>query len=218
MFDHDKVRFTSAQCLAEDILKLSHRRSDILLGYLGIDSLVELNGALHRDAGVSTAPNWDGWRRRASLSISAAVTQSGPALGVYTLVLKHKRRIFLGLCITCTSTSSRTTWWIMSISPLVSSSCGINSAHWTWRTLWLSIVETVHLTHGTCWGIMMFVVELENMSRRSVNAVHLFVLYLGRCILVKKTQNKTKKPPKENTIIPNGLGNWWINIDWRIIS
>lgn len=57
MFDHDKVRFTSAQCLAEDILKLSHRRSDILLGYLGIDSLVELNGALHRDAGVSVAPN-----------------------------------------------------------------------------------------------------------------------------------------------------------------
>lgn len=46
MFDHDKVRFTSAQCLAEDILNLSHRRSDILLGYLGIDSLLELNGAL----------------------------------------------------------------------------------------------------------------------------------------------------------------------------
>ncbi|XP_051906636.1 mitoguardin 2 [Hippocampus zosterae] len=44
MFDHDKVRFTSAQCLAEDILKLSHRRSDILLGYLGIDGLQELNG------------------------------------------------------------------------------------------------------------------------------------------------------------------------------
>uniref|UniRef100_A0A3Q3SM53 Mitoguardin 2 n=1 Tax=Mastacembelus armatus TaxID=205130 RepID=A0A3Q3SM53_9TELE len=44
MFDHDKVRFTSVQCLAEDILSLSHRRSDILLGYLGIDSLLELNG------------------------------------------------------------------------------------------------------------------------------------------------------------------------------
>ncbi|XP_047426388.1 mitoguardin 2 [Mugil cephalus] len=49
MFDHDKVRFTSAQCLAEDILKLSHRRSDILLGYLGIESVQELNGALPRD-------------------------------------------------------------------------------------------------------------------------------------------------------------------------
>ncbi|XP_013862031.1 mitoguardin 2 [Austrofundulus limnaeus] len=48
MFDHDKVRFTTVQCLADDILKLSHRRSDILLGYLGIDSLVELNGALPR--------------------------------------------------------------------------------------------------------------------------------------------------------------------------
>ncbi|KAM9820609.1 mitoguardin 2 [Neosynchiropus ocellatus] len=49
MFDHDKVRFTSSQCLAEDILKLSHRRSEILLGYLGIDSLLELNGSLPGD-------------------------------------------------------------------------------------------------------------------------------------------------------------------------
>ncbi|KAM9841085.1 mitoguardin 2 [Aulostomus maculatus] len=57
MFDHDKVRFTSAQCLAEDILKLSHRRSEILLGYLGIDSLLELNGALPRDAEGSLGPN-----------------------------------------------------------------------------------------------------------------------------------------------------------------
>ncbi|CAL9682189.1 unnamed protein product [Knipowitschia caucasica] len=49
MFDHDKVRFTSVSCLAEDILSLSHRRSEILLGYLGIESLLELNGALPRD-------------------------------------------------------------------------------------------------------------------------------------------------------------------------
>ncbi|RVE66008.1 hypothetical protein OJAV_G00122180 [Oryzias javanicus] len=54
MFDHDKVRFTSVQCLAEDILKLSHRRSEILLGYLGIDSLMELNGALPR--GIEASP------------------------------------------------------------------------------------------------------------------------------------------------------------------
>ncbi|KAJ3604834.1 hypothetical protein NHX12_026886 [Muraenolepis orangiensis] len=46
MFDHDKVRFTSAPCLAQDILSLSHRRSDILLGYLGIEGVQELNGAL----------------------------------------------------------------------------------------------------------------------------------------------------------------------------
>ncbi|XP_029940339.1 mitoguardin 2-like [Salarias fasciatus] len=54
MFDHDKVRFTSAQCLAEDILKLSHRRSEILLGYLGIDSLLELNGSLPRELDASS--------------------------------------------------------------------------------------------------------------------------------------------------------------------
>lgn len=49
MFDHDKVRFTTTNCLAEDILNLSHRRSEILLGYLGIDSLLELNGALPQE-------------------------------------------------------------------------------------------------------------------------------------------------------------------------
>ncbi|KAL4004788.1 ribose-phosphate pyrophosphokinase [Sarotherodon galilaeus] len=57
MFDHDKVRFTSAQCLAEDILNLSHRRSDILLGYLGIDSLLEINGALPRNPEGSSGTN-----------------------------------------------------------------------------------------------------------------------------------------------------------------
>ncbi|XP_074474468.1 mitoguardin 2 isoform X2 [Sebastes fasciatus] len=57
MFDHDKVRFTSAQCLAEDILNLSHRRSEILLGYLGINNLLELNGALPRDTEGSSGPN-----------------------------------------------------------------------------------------------------------------------------------------------------------------
>ncbi|KAM4720390.1 mitoguardin 2 isoform 2-T2 [Anableps anableps] len=57
MFDHDKVRFTSDQCLAEDILKLSHRRSEILLGYLGIDSLLELNGAMPRDSEGSYGTN-----------------------------------------------------------------------------------------------------------------------------------------------------------------
>uniref|UniRef100_A0A673FV49 Mitoguardin 2 n=1 Tax=Sinocyclocheilus rhinocerous TaxID=307959 RepID=A0A673FV49_9TELE len=46
MFDHDKVRFTSVSSLAEDILSLSHRRADILVGYLGIGSQPETNGAL----------------------------------------------------------------------------------------------------------------------------------------------------------------------------
>lgn len=45
MFDHDKVRFTSIPSLAEDILSLSHRRTDILLGYLGINVVPEVNGA-----------------------------------------------------------------------------------------------------------------------------------------------------------------------------
>ncbi|KAL0965170.1 hypothetical protein UPYG_G00277710 [Umbra pygmaea] len=58
MFDHDKVRFTTAQSLAEDILNLSHRRSDILLGYLGTYSLQELNGSLPQtDPAASPCPS-----------------------------------------------------------------------------------------------------------------------------------------------------------------
>uniref|UniRef100_A0A9J8BBB8 Mitoguardin 2 n=1 Tax=Cyprinus carpio carpio TaxID=630221 RepID=A0A9J8BBB8_CYPCA len=53
MFDHDKMRFTSVQSLAEDILSLSHRRADILVGYLGIDSLPEANGALPKSQAKS---------------------------------------------------------------------------------------------------------------------------------------------------------------------
>lgn len=57
MFDHDKVRFSSTQSLAEDILNLSHRRSEILLGYLGIDSLVEVNGTLPQDTHGALEPH-----------------------------------------------------------------------------------------------------------------------------------------------------------------
>uniref|UniRef100_A0A8C1ZLI4 Mitoguardin 2 n=1 Tax=Cyprinus carpio TaxID=7962 RepID=A0A8C1ZLI4_CYPCA len=53
MFDHDKMRFTSVQSLAEDILSLSHRRADVLVGYLGIDSLPEANGALPKSQAKS---------------------------------------------------------------------------------------------------------------------------------------------------------------------
>ncbi|XP_004677316.1 PREDICTED: protein FAM73B isoform X1 [Condylura cristata] len=53
MFDLDNVRYTSVPALAEDILQLSRRRSDILLGYLGAPaaSSVGLNGALPRGNG-----------------------------------------------------------------------------------------------------------------------------------------------------------------------
>uniref|UniRef100_A0A673FQF9 Mitoguardin 2 n=1 Tax=Sinocyclocheilus rhinocerous TaxID=307959 RepID=A0A673FQF9_9TELE len=55
MFDHDKVRFTSVSSLAEDILSLSHRRADILVGYLGIGSQPETNGALPERNGTPAA-------------------------------------------------------------------------------------------------------------------------------------------------------------------
>ncbi|NWR03446.1 MIGA2 protein, partial [Paradoxornis webbianus] len=46
MFDFDNVRYTTVQLLAEDILQLSRRRSEILLGYLGTESSPEVNGML----------------------------------------------------------------------------------------------------------------------------------------------------------------------------
>ncbi|XP_068513449.1 mitoguardin 2 isoform X2 [Anas acuta] len=46
MFDFDNVRYTTVQLLAEDILQLSRRRSEILLGYLGTESAPEMNGTL----------------------------------------------------------------------------------------------------------------------------------------------------------------------------
>nr|XP_056716572.1 mitoguardin 2 isoform X2 [Euleptes europaea] len=49
MFDLDIVRYTTVQSLAEDILQLSRRRSDILLGYLGVETAPEMNGSLPSD-------------------------------------------------------------------------------------------------------------------------------------------------------------------------
>ncbi|EHA99937.1 Protein FAM73B [Heterocephalus glaber] len=53
MFDLDNVRYTSVPALADDILQLSRRRSEILLGYLGapLASSIGLNGALPRGNG-----------------------------------------------------------------------------------------------------------------------------------------------------------------------
>lgn len=54
MFDLDNVRYTSVPALADDILQLSRRRSEILLGYLGAPgtSSTGLNGELPRGNGA----------------------------------------------------------------------------------------------------------------------------------------------------------------------
>ncbi|CAJ1072827.1 mitoguardin 1 [Xyrichtys novacula] len=44
IFDLDKVRYSSVETLAEDMLHLLHRRSELLLAYLGADSLRHVNG------------------------------------------------------------------------------------------------------------------------------------------------------------------------------
>nr|XP_058927976.1 mitoguardin 2 isoform X2 [Kogia breviceps] len=53
MFDLDNVRYTSVPALADDILQLSRRRSEILLGYLGapVANSIGLNGVLPRENG-----------------------------------------------------------------------------------------------------------------------------------------------------------------------
>uniref|UniRef100_A0A1A7YP57 Family with sequence similarity 73, member A n=1 Tax=Iconisemion striatum TaxID=60296 RepID=A0A1A7YP57_9TELE len=43
IFDLDKVRYTCVENLAEDMLRLLHRRSELLLAYLGVDSLRPLS-------------------------------------------------------------------------------------------------------------------------------------------------------------------------------
>ncbi|XP_063317785.1 mitoguardin 1 [Pelmatolapia mariae] len=44
IFDLDKVRYCSVESLGDDVLQLLHRRSELLLAYLGADSLRYLNG------------------------------------------------------------------------------------------------------------------------------------------------------------------------------
>ncbi|XP_057611147.1 mitoguardin 2 isoform X1 [Chionomys nivalis] len=53
MFDLDNVRYTSVPALADDILQLSRRRSEILLGYLGapVASSTGLNGPVPQENG-----------------------------------------------------------------------------------------------------------------------------------------------------------------------
>ncbi|XP_044309004.1 mitoguardin 2 [Varanus komodoensis] len=46
MFDLDIVRYTTVPLLAEDILQLSRRRSEILLAYLGVEATPEMNGTV----------------------------------------------------------------------------------------------------------------------------------------------------------------------------
>ncbi|XP_066548687.1 mitoguardin 1 [Amia ocellicauda] len=46
IFDLEKVRYSSVESLAEDMLQLLHRRSELLLAYLGADVLRHVNGCV----------------------------------------------------------------------------------------------------------------------------------------------------------------------------
>nr|XP_015210865.1 PREDICTED: protein FAM73A isoform X1 [Lepisosteus oculatus] len=46
IFDLEKVRYSGVDSLAQDVLQLLHRRSELLLAYLGADSLRRVNGCV----------------------------------------------------------------------------------------------------------------------------------------------------------------------------
>ncbi|XP_062929769.1 mitoguardin 2 [Mobula hypostoma] len=51
MFDLDKMRYITVNLLADDIVQLSQRRSEILLGYLGTDAIMRVNGTIPNENG-----------------------------------------------------------------------------------------------------------------------------------------------------------------------
>nr|XP_046263554.1 mitoguardin 1 [Scatophagus argus] len=55
IFDLDKVRYSSVESLAEDMLHLLHRRSELLLAYLGADTLRHVNSCNPKQ--VQLVPN-----------------------------------------------------------------------------------------------------------------------------------------------------------------
>ncbi|XP_078264212.1 mitoguardin 1 [Rhinoraja longicauda] len=52
IFDFEKVRYTNTESLAEDILHLIQRRTELLMAYLGTDSLRHLNGGSLKEAPI----------------------------------------------------------------------------------------------------------------------------------------------------------------------
>lgn len=104
--------------------------------------------------------------------------------------------------ITCSSVSSRTTCWIMSVSPLVSSCGGINSTHWTHRELHFVI------PYGGNWSILRNHVCREvGKHVRRIRSCCAFVcfFYFRGCILVKKKKKTTCEKQKKTWSFLIGL-------------
>ncbi|KAK6484615.1 mitoguardin 1 [Huso huso] len=55
IFDLEKVRYTSTESLAEDMLQLLHRRSELLMAYLGAEALRHVNGCVSSQSHVVTS-------------------------------------------------------------------------------------------------------------------------------------------------------------------
>lgn len=56
IFDLDKVRYSSVETLAEDMLRLLHRRSELLLAFMGADSLHHGNGCNNNNNELQLLP------------------------------------------------------------------------------------------------------------------------------------------------------------------
>ncbi|RXN00576.1 Protein FAM73A [Acipenser ruthenus] len=55
IFDLEKVRYTSTESLAEDMLQLLHRHSELLMAYLGAEALRHVNGCVSSQSHVVTS-------------------------------------------------------------------------------------------------------------------------------------------------------------------
>ncbi|XP_041134390.1 mitoguardin 1-like isoform X2 [Polyodon spathula] len=55
IFDLEKVRYTSTESLAEDMLQLLHHRSELLMAYLGAEALRHVNGCVSGQTHVVTS-------------------------------------------------------------------------------------------------------------------------------------------------------------------
>lgn len=55
IFDLEKVRYTSTESLAEDMLQLLHRRSELLMAYLGAEALRHVNSCVSGQSHVVTS-------------------------------------------------------------------------------------------------------------------------------------------------------------------
>lgn len=178
MFDHDKVRFSSALSLAEDILSLSHRRSEILLGYLGIDSLVELNGALPRGTDSSWGPNFVTVDSCSTLILHQEDIES--AFMAHSSGFKHSWGfIFTRSVVSLVLQLLRYTCWIIWVKPFLVISCCV------WYIWLLSLFRLRCVLYLPCWVTWVLYKTHDRRTPNTKTVTFCTVTPNGGCVFSK---------------------------------